>query len=287
MSNVFRHATLPAALALLSLAAPALAQFVTPRVSPNASVSQTIGVTDVTVKYCRPGVKGRVIWGGLVPKDKPWRTGANEATSFTVTHDVTVNGKPLAAGTYALLTIPGEKDWQVVFNSDKDLWGAYEYKPEHDVLRVTATPKPAEHEEWMRFAFENLTPSSADLVLRWETLELPVTIAADVNGIMLASAREAVTQAKADDWRTPYQAARWGFDNGQALEEAAKWLEKSLTVQTTFANLGLKARWLAKDGKTQDAIAAGRKAVELGKASPDKPDTAPLEKSIAEWGAVK
>jgi hypothetical protein len=175
----------------------------------------------------------------------------------------------------------------VVFNSDKDMWGAFTYKPEHDVLRVTATPRPAEPEEWMRFSFENLTPTSADLVLRWEKLEVPVTIAADVNAQMLSAARAAIAAAKPDDWRTPYQAARWCLDNDQSLDEGATWLAKSLAVQKTFANLGLKARWLAKDGKTAEAVSTGRQAIDLGKASPDKPDVSGLEKSVAEWSAKK
>ncbi len=287
MSTPIQRATLPAALALLSLVAPASAQLALPRVSPNASVSQTIGITDVTVKYCRPGVKGRVIWGQLVPLAQPWRTGANEATSFTTTHDVTINGQALKAGTYAFFTIPGESTWQVVFNTDKDLWGAVGYKPEHDALRVTVTPQAAEAQEWMRFSFENLTPNSADLVLRWEKLAIPVTIAADVNGIVLAGVRDATSKAKSDDWRTPYQAANWCFQNTQAMDDAAKWLEKSLAVKTTYANLGLKARWLAKDGKTKDAISTGTKAIEMGKADPDKPDISALEKSVAEWTAAK
>ncbi len=110
MDTLIRRATLPAALALLALTSPASAQLSLPRVSPNASVTQTIGITDVTVKYCRPGVKSRVIWGELVPYGQPWRTGANEATDFTTTDDLTVNGQKLAAGTYALFTIPGEAE---------------------------------------------------------------------------------------------------------------------------------------------------------------------------------
>jgi hypothetical protein len=282
------RAPLAAALALATLAGSAHAQLATPRPSPGATVSQTLGITDITVKYSRPGVKGRVIWGGLVPYDQPWRTGANEATTFTTTHDITVNGQPLKAGSYALLTIPTAKDWTVVFSTDKDMWGAFGYKQEHDVLRVTAAPRPAgEAEEWMRFSFENLTPNSADLVLRWEKLEVPVSIAVDVEGTFLAAARAAVGAAKADDWRTPFTAARWCFDNGKNLGEAAGWLDRSIQTQAGFSNLGLKARWLAKDGKTAEAIATGKKAIEAGKASPDKPDVSGLEKAVAEWSAKK
>jgi hypothetical protein len=276
------------ALALVMVAGAARAQLATPRPSPAATVSQTIGVTEVTVKYSRPGVKGRAIWGELVPYDKPWRTGANEATTFTTTHDVTFGGTTLKAGSYALLTIPTAKDWTVVISTDKDMWGAFGYKPEHDVLRVTATPRPAaEAEEWMRFSFEELTPSSADLVLRWEKLEVAVPITVDVDATFLASARSAIAAAKGDDWRTPFVAARWCFDNSKSLGEGAGWLDASIKAKETYANLGLKARWLAKDGKTADAIETGTKAIETGKASPDKPDVSALEKAVAEWSAQK
>lgn len=286
--NLLHRATL--SLALLALVPAAFtpvahAQLRTPRVSPDATVKQTIGITDVTVTYCRPGVKGRTIWGQLVPYGQPWRTGANEATTFTTTDDVTIDGQPLPAGKYSLFTLPTESTWQVVFSRQHDLWGAYQYDPSQDALRVTVTPTAAEHEEWMRFAFEGLTANSADLVLRWEKLSVKVTVGVDVNARVTAAARTAVSGAKGDDWRTPYQAARWAFDNGQALDEAAKWLERSLTAQTNYANLGLKARWLQKDGKVAEAVEAGRKAVDLGKADPAKPDVSALEKSVTEWAA--
>lgn len=270
-----------------TLVPPAHAQLRLPRVSPSASVTQTIGTTDITVAYARPGVKGRAIWGGLVPYDTPWRTGANEATRLTITDPIQFGGKELAAGTYALLTIPGKDEWAVVINSEKDLWGAYQYKPEQDVLRVTVKPTVVEPQEWMQFTFEDLTPNSANLVLRWESLRVAVPIGVNVTELALASARKAIAAAKADDWRTPYQAAGYCMTNDVALDEGRQWLEKSLAVQQTYANMGLKARWLAKDGKKAEAIKAAEKAIELAKASTDKPDTGPLEKLVEEWKAAK
>src|SRR5215471_13114824 len=111
---------LPALAAGLLIAATAHADFVAPRVSPNAKVSQTIGITDLSLTYSRPGVKNRVIWGQLVPYDKPWRTGANDATTFTATTDITVAGQKLAAGTYSFFTIPTQKDWTVIFSKQQN-----------------------------------------------------------------------------------------------------------------------------------------------------------------------
>jgi hypothetical protein len=283
-TNLFA-AVLAVVLATALLAPAAHAQLKLPRVSPAATVTQTIGLTDLTVAYCRPGVKGRVIWGGLVPYDEPWRTGANEATRFTTTDSIQFGGKGLAAGTYSLFTIPGKDEWTVVLNSEKDLWGAFEYKPEKDVLRVTVKPEAAEPQEWMELSFEDLTPASANLVLRWEKLRVAVPIVVDVNGKALAAARTAIAAAKSDDWRTPYQAASFCFTNDVALDEGAKWLAKSLAVQSNYSNLGLQARWQMKQGRKAEAIQTAGKALEAAKASKDKIDTSALEKSLAEWKA--
>lgn len=271
----------------LTLALPASAQLKLPRVSPAASVTQTIGLTDLTVTYSRPGVKNRVIWGELVPYDKPWRTGANEATNFTTTDSIQFSGRPLAPGTYALFTIPGKDGWTVILNSEKELWGAFEYKPEKDILRIPVKPTPSEPQEWMEFSFEDLSPGSANLVLRWEKLRLAVPIVVDVNAKALASARTAIAGLKADDWRTPYQAANYCLTNDVALEEGHQWLEKSLAIQQTYANVGLQARYLAKHGDKAGAIKTAEKALELAKTSKDKPDTSALEKLLAEWKAAK
>ncbi len=282
----------------LSLLAPALllpaaprgtrAELVLPRVSPKAGMTQTIGTTDLAVSYSRPGVKGRAIWGGLVPYDKSWRTGANEATTFTTTTDILVAGQKLAAGTYSFFTIPATNEWAVIFSRQKDLWGAFDYDPGQDALRVTATPDTTRpHQEWMWLGFDDLTPSSCNLVLRWQRLQLAIPIAVDVNANVLASCRAEVAAAKSDDWRTPYRAAGWCFDNSAGLDEAATWLEKSLAVQPVHANLSLKARWQWKDGKKAEAIATAKKAVEAGKASKDKVDTSATEKLLADWSAQK
>jgi hypothetical protein len=272
-------------LASALLAPAAHAQLKLPRVSPAATVTQTIGLTDLTLSYCRPGVKGRVIWGGLVPYDEPWRTGANEATRFTTTDPIQFGGKELAAGTYSLFTIPGKEEWTVVINSEKDLWGAYEYKPEKDVLRVTVKPTTVEPQEWMELSFEDLTPNSANLVLHWEKLRVAVPIVVDANGKTLAGARAAIDSMKSDDWSTPYQAANFCFTNDLAMDEGWKWLEQSIAVQPTWRNLGLQARWQAKLGRQADALKTAGKAIELAKASKDKVDTSALEKLMTEWKA--
>jgi hypothetical protein len=163
---------------ILSLVQPTLAQPQEKKVrlSPNASVSQTIGLTDVAITYCRPGVKGRVIWGELVPYDKVWRTGANEATTISFSNDVLIEGQKLPKGKYSLHTIPTATTWTVIFNKVADQWGSYSYKQEEDALRVTVTPRDGDFQERMLFTFDKLTDNSAEIVLSWEKLQVPIKI---------------------------------------------------------------------------------------------------------------
>jgi hypothetical protein len=285
---------LAACAALTLTAGVAAADFNAPRISPNAAITQTLGATDLKVTYSRPGVRGRTIWGDVVPYGKPWRTGANDATTFTCSTEIRVNGQKLPAGTYSFFTIPGPSDWTIVFNKQKDLWGAFSYDSTQDQLRVKATPQASEPHEWMEFAFEDLTPdalpkspASGKLVLRWEKLAVPVTIETDMNNLVLASARDEMSKLKPDDWRTPMRAAQFCLDNDVNADEGWQWAQKSVTIQENYQNLSLVARWHAKAGRTKDAIAAGQKAVKIGKASKDKVDTSATEKLVADWSAKK
>jgi hypothetical protein len=160
------------------------------RASLPASVSQTLGVdTVITFDYSRPGVKERTIWGDLVPygmnpgnkyseeKPYPWRAGANEKTTITVSSDVLVDGKPLPAGKYSIHMIPSETDWIVIFNKANEGWGSYDYDEAEDALRLTVTPIEAPFEEWLRFGFDDLAGTSAVAFLQWEKLKVPFAIA--------------------------------------------------------------------------------------------------------------
>src|SRR5215207_4727306 len=229
-----------AALVVLACAsAAASAQAVRlPRPSQKASVMQTLGVTDLTITYSRPGVKGRKIWGDppagaaagtatlddararpadavIVPYGHVWRTGANEATTFAVTDDVLVNGQPLKAGTYSLHTIPGPAEWTIIFNSDPGQWGSFTYDEKKDVLRVKAKPQAAsDSKEWLAFDIDPDGESAARVNIRWEKIVVPFTVEVkDVKGLAVAKMRAAVASAKADDWQTPLQAANYVFLN--------------------------------------------------------------------------
>ncbi len=147
------------------------------RVSPNGEVSQTVGTAVFSISYSRPSVKGRTVFGELEPFGKVWRSGANEATTIVVPVDVTVEGQALAAGVYALFTIPGEKEWSVIFNSQATQWGAFDHNPDLDVLVVKVNAEKTAHTEQLTYSFEDVTPTSTKAVLRWGTTAVPFQIA--------------------------------------------------------------------------------------------------------------
>ena len=164
MKRVYVIGLLIAALLIISVM-PAVAQRGddAKRLSKNGKVEGTIDGVNVTLEYGRPKVKGRQIWGGLVPFDKVWRTGADEATTFTISKDTCVEGKKLAAGTYSLFTIPGKTEWTIIFNKVAKQWGAFKYDSGQDALRVKVKPEAAEHVEEMTFKI-----IGNKVVLLWE-----------------------------------------------------------------------------------------------------------------------
>lgn len=254
-------------LAVAALCAlPASAQDMkTPRPSPRGTVMQTVGITDLSVVYSRPGVKGREIWGKLVPFGEVWRTGANEATIFETSTDMNVGGKPLPKGKYSLHTIPGKDEWTVIFNSVADQWGSYSYDKAKDVLRVMAKPMANAMTENLTITFANMTQDSADLLIDWEKVRVAVPLKLDTVKLTMAEIERSLATAKADDWRTPMLAARFATDN-KMTEKAEEWLNRSLKVKETPGNLYDKAKMQNAEGKKDAALATAKKAAEAGKA---------------------
>lgn len=314
MTSFRRFYFLMAVFALTAFAAQnSVAQVRTPRPSQKASVTQTIGVTDVTITYSRPGVKGRKIWGDALPsqeakgeatlddqnarpKDAPivpwghaWRSGANEATQFVATDDVLINGQKLPAGSYSLHTIPNKDEWTIIFNSVANQWGSFNYDPAKDTLRVKVKAESvSDNQEWLTYSFDPVADNSAQVNIRWEKLRVPFKVEVpDVKALTLQKARAAVAAAKPDDWRTPFQAANYvlSSDDKTNAAEAMGWLDQSIKVKETYQNLASKARVLAAQGKNAEAVVIGEKAVVLGKEA--KANTANLEKDIAQWKAKK
>ncbi len=273
--------TVIAALVLLT-ATVAFAQQAprSPRPSPKASLMQVVGLTDININYNRPGVKGRQIWGELVPYDKVWRTGANEATTIELSDEVWINGNKLAKGLYSIHTIPTASEWTVIFNSVAEQWGSYSYDAAKDALRIQVKPETADHREWMSFEIPEMTTDTAKIVLRWEKIAVPFTVDTKSTERTLTGFRNAMQP----DWRTPYMAADFAFNNkGVATDqELSEWLDKSLSAGENIANLWLKARFLERSGKKADAIKAAEAA--MAKATPQQGDfKAEIQRNVDNW----
>lgn len=272
--------TILTALMLVMTTSVIAQQVRTPRPSPQATLTQTVGLTDVTIKYSRPGVKGRTIWGELVPYDKVWRTGANEATTITFSDDVTVDGQKLSKGTYSLHTIPGREQWTVIFNSVADQWGSYSYDAAKDVARVNVKPQQADFREWLTFEIPQMTTDTATVHIRWANVLVPFTIDTNSTARTLTQLRNAMKPS----WMTPYMAASFAFENKGAASDAEMnaWIEESIKIQPNIANLYLRARMAHAAGNKADAIRYGEMAIAA--ATPQQTDfVTEVRRNVEMW----
>src|SRR5712672_3058780 len=231
-------------LAVLAVATPVFAQndLNLPDVSQAAEVKQRIALTDITVKYHRPLVNGRKIWGGLVPYGKVWRAGADENTTIEFSDAVSVEGKPLAKGTYGLHMIPNQDSWTVIFSKTNTGWGSYSYDQKEDALRVDVKPRPlAEQKEALEFEFEDLKPTSTAVTLKWEKLGVPFTVSINDAEQTLQNIRAQMKGAGQFAWQAPDQAAQFCLTKKTNLDEALRWADLSIQNEERFENLSTKA----------------------------------------------
>ena len=240
-----------------------------PAPSPAASFKQRVGITDVSVEYSRPSMRGREIFGGLVPYGEVWRTGANSATKITFSTDVKLGGADVAAGTYALFTIPGKTEWTVILNNVTDQWGSYSYSAENNVVRVTAKPVALPNPiETFSIGVSNLSAEgSATMYLMWEKVRVPVTIETDLAG-MLVPKIEALMASDAE--KKPYfQAAMFYYESGLDLDKALEWMNAAIAANPgQMWMIYRKGLILAKKGDKAGAIAAANESLDLIKNSP-------------------
>lgn len=253
--------------------APGLPQRRVPMISQGARITQIVGLSEITLTYHRPGVKGRTIWGGLVPFDKVWRLGANDPTLITFTDPVTIEGTALGAGTYRLLAIPGATEWTIIFNSEVKNWGSV-HDPAYDTLKIRVKPEAGQHEEWLSFAFTDLTPTSARVVMAWEKVR--VSFVVTVNTL-------ARLESQVGDWRILNQAARYSLAENFAPEQAMAWIDRSLALNRNSTNLRTKAELLAKTGNYKAAVIHAEESIALTKAQNPSANVAALEQLVAEW----
>ena len=240
----------------------------TPRTpSPAAMVSQTIGISTVTVKYSRPSIKNRVVWGELVPygwnvqqfgtaNQAPWRAGANENTVIEFSHPAKVEGQPVPAGSYGLFFVINKDDsGEIILSKDYNSWGNFFYTPDHDLLRAKIQLRTIPQTEMLTYEFINGTKNSAELVLNWEKKQFPVKIEFAVDDLVLANAESELKGVIGFQWQAYNSAANYALQNNVALEKAMTWIEQSMARggNNAFATFNIKAAILRKQGKEADA----------------------------------
>ena len=233
-----------------------------PRESQHGMVMQRIGTTDISVNYHRPSVKGRKIWGDLVPYGEVWRSGANENTTFITKDDITIEGHKLAAGTYGLHTIPTATTWTVIFSNDHTAWGSFKYDQKKDALRVTVTPRTGTMTEQVTYDIADVTSTGATLLLRWEKLEVPIGIGVDVHALVVAQLDDQLRGLSSFGWEAGYEAAHYCHAERLAPEKAMKWVDMSVAIAPNFENQTLKATMLEEQGKTAEAEAIRKQMID-------------------------
>ena len=264
----------------VGMAGVARADLELPRPSPFAKVVQTVGLTDITVDYSSPGVKGRKIWGGVVPYDQMWRAGANQATKITFSRDVTVAGKPVPAGTYAFFVIPTKGAWTVILNKKADQPGTgRDYKQADDLLRVQVSPQAAPFRERLAYLVTNFTDDKASLDLEWEKLRLPIAVGLGTAAQSLANVNAAIDGT----WRTYANAARFMLETKKDADTGMKYVDQSLALKEDWYNVWIKAELQAAKGDYKDARVTGAHAYDLGKKSDQFFLEGEIKKTLEDW----
>jgi hypothetical protein len=230
----------------------------TPQPSPTQTVKQNFGLSSIELSYSRPGMKGRKIFGDLVPFGKVWRTGANQATTLTFGDEVTVGGVKIKAGKYGLLTIPEKKNWTIIISKQTDVTSPADYKQDMDVVRVeTKTDNLDAAVETFTIQFANIKPTSCDIQLIWDRTSVSLPVSTDVETKVMAQIDNLMNK----DNRPYYSAAMYYMDNGKDLNQALAWFDKAAEMQPkAFWVHHQRANCLAKLGKKDEAIATAEKS---------------------------
>ena len=259
---------IPAAFGLVLLLAASASfaqstQLNIPRDSQRASVTQRVGITDITVNYHRPLVKGRTIWGKVVPYGQVWRAGANENTTITFTDPVTIEGKTLEKGTYGLHMLPNQDEWTVIFSKVNTAWGSFTYKESEDALRVNVKPQAAEMEEALAYEIDQPTENSAVITMRWEKVAVPFKVGVDVNNIVDASLKAQMRGLPQYTWDGWDDAANYLLAHKVSLDEALEFSNRSIGSEPRYENYNTKSQILEAMGKKDEAKVAHDKAIEI------------------------
>lgn len=251
-----------------ALTASAYAQIVTPRPSPLATLKQQVALTDVEVVYSRPGAKGRKVFGDLVPFGEMWRTGANSITTISFADAVKVNGQAVPAGKYALLTIPGEKEWTVILSKDAEMEGVSDYRQESDAARFLMRPRMLrDNVESFTIDVVNFKDEGATITLQWETTAIDLDLTMDIDSKIEAAIKTTLakdpSEVKASDY---HSAAVYYMGKGKDLGQALTWMQKSVEMRPeAFWYVHRHAELLGQMGKKDEAIATAEKSMKMAK----------------------
>lgn len=244
------------------------AQFEYPVTLPNASqkakVYQQVGITDIAIVYHRPLVKGREVFGKMVPFGKVWRTGANENTVIKFSTDVMINGKELKAGKYGFHAIPNKDNWTLIFNKDNASWGSYFYKQERDALRIDVTPATTDHNELLTYNFTDVTSDEATVNLYWDKTKVSFKVKVNTKDLTIASLKKQMNSLPFWGWSGPYNAANYAYNNNTNLEDGLTWINRSIQNDKNFTNLILKSQILKKLNRSAEAQPLADEAFGMG-----------------------
>jgi tetratricopeptide (TPR) repeat protein len=269
---VFKHLLVTlVAIAALSLGNPLChaqsALLDLPRDSQRSVVTQRIGITDITINYHRPLVKGRTIWGKVVPYNEVWRTGANENTTITFTDAIAIEGKPLAKGTYGLFAIPSQNQWTIIFSKVNSAWGSFTYKEADDALRVTVKPQASDPHEALTYDFDDVKADSTVVTLRWEKLAVPFKVDVNVHDIVQASLHNQLQGLPQYMWEGWDDAATYLLTAKYDLDEALQYEETSIRTEPRFDNYLTKSQILEAMGRKDDSEVAKKQALDRATAA--------------------
>lgn len=281
MLRSIRHAVLT--LGLTALTGAALAQNAPkldlPRPSPKASFTQTVGLTDISIAYSSPTVKGRKIWGEVVPFGEVWRAGANECTKVTFSTAVSIEGKPVPAGSYCLALLPQKSGWTFILSKNTELWGTDEYKQSDDALRVPAIATTIPLRERLSFSILDFDDEKGTLAMEWEKKRVAVKFTTGTRERALAQIRA----LQGDDWRPYNAAARYLL--GAKIEPALamQLADRSIQLKEQWNNVWTRAQLLHAAGKKSEALAAAKRAQTLGKASENFFEEKEVARALVAW----
>ncbi|MCB0478390.1 MAG: DUF2911 domain-containing protein [Crocinitomicaceae bacterium] len=257
-----------------------------PAPSPGCKIESRVGLTDVTLEYSRPSVKGREIFGSLVPYDKVWRFGANKNTMVTFSTDVTIDGKELKAGTYSIFATPNKEEWTIAFNTDTEQWGAGGYTTEKDALSIKVKPEEVKKHETFTLMVGNLSNKGATICMVWDNVKIKIPFKVKTHAIALANIEAAIKEGKDLDV-VYYTAARYFHSSKNDDKTAMEYIEKSLKVKENFKCLFLQAQIFEGQGKMKEAIDSAEKAQKLALEEKNEGWASYIKETLDDWRKKK